>query len=68
MHHLSHRAQKLFELLVDAVAVLSIRCNQSMLSMNNLNAWHDAYLTGNAHGKCHSMFLDEISWLLGKCN
>ena len=38
MHHLSHRAQKLLELLVDAVAVLSIRCNQSMLSMNNLNA------------------------------
>ena len=36
--------------------------------MNNFNAWHDTYLTGNAHGKCCSMFLDEISCLLGKCN
>ena len=36
--------------------------------MNNFNAWHDTYLTGNAHGKCRSMFLDEISCLLGKCN
>ena len=38
------------------------------LSMNDSNAWHDTYLTVTAHGKCRSMFLDEISCLLGKCN
>ena len=28
-------------MLVDAVAVPSIKCNQCTLSMNNSNAWHD---------------------------
>ena len=55
-------------MLFDAVALLSIRCNQCALSMNDSNAWHDTYLTVNAHGKCRSVFLDEISCLLGKCN
>ena len=55
-------------MLVDAVAVPSIKCKQWTLSMNNSNAWHDTYVTGNAHRKCRSMFLDEISYLLRKCN
>ena len=45
---------------------LSIKCNQCTLSMNNSNAWHYTYLTGNAHGKQH--VVDEISCLLGKFN
>ena len=68
---LGNSMQKQFEMWVDTVAVLStryIRCNQCMLSINNSKACHNTYLTRNGHGKCRSMFLDETSCLLEKCN
>ena len=55
-------------MLVDAVTVRFVRWKQCILSMNDLKAWHDTYLAGNAHSKCCNMFLDEISRLLAKYN